>query len=364
MELSMEQRCLLWLSSAEIPSARVAELVKEFGSAQAIWERYQSSDCPKFMPKNKKVLDDLYSDQKLDQLIKQLEDKHVHLLFPEDEAYPPLLSEINDPPYLLYYAGCLECLQEPCVAIVGTRTPSDYGRHMAKTLASGLCEAGITVVSGLARGIDYAAHQGALSVNGCTAGILGSGINNPYPSEHTPLLRQIARCKGVIISEYPLDAKPMPFHFPYRNRIISGCCVATVFVEGRIKSGGMHTVTSALDQGREVFAVPGQTGYLGAEGPLAIMREGARLITSAEDILEDLALSPLMYTKPKPKAVPDLPALQHSILRALQVQPMTIDELTNRLRVSPEDIMTETSMMEITGLIRREAGNIFALVNQ
>lgn len=363
MELSMEQRCLLWLSTAEVPATRVAKLVTQFGSAQVLWERYQTSDCPKFMPKCKKILDDLYSDAKIDALIRQLDEKHVHLLFADDEAYPALLREISDSPYLLYYAGRLECLQEPSVAIVGTRTPSDYGRHMAKTLASGLCEAGVTVVSGLARGIDYAAHQGALSVNGCTAGILGSGINNPYPSEHTPLLRQIARSKGVIISEYPLDAKPLPFHFPYRNRIISGCCVATVFVEGRIKSGGMHTVSSALDQGREVFAVPGQTGYLGAEGPLQIMREGARLVTSAEDILEDLALSPLMPAKRKSRPAPELPDLQQRILRALQVQPMTIDELTSQLMVSPEEIMTETSMMEITGLIRREAGNAYALVN-
>ena len=364
MELSMEQRSLLWLSSAEVSASRVAELIAQFGSAQTVWERYPTSDCPRFMPKCKKILDDLYSDVKIDEMIRQLEEKHVHLLFADDEAYPPLLREISDPPYLLYYAGHLECLHKPCVAIVGTRTPSDYGRHMAGKLASGFCKAGVTVVSGLARGIDYAAHQGALSVQGCTAGILGSGINNPYPSEHTPLLRQIARSNGIIISEYPLNAKPMPFHFPYRNRIISGCCVGTVFVEGRIKSGGMHTVSSALDQGREVFAVPGQTGYLGAEGPLAIMREGARLITSAEDILEDLALSPLMPTRSKRKAAPALPVLQQSILRALRIQPLSIDELTDRLNCSPEDIMTETSIMEISGLIRREAGNTFTLPNQ
>ena len=260
MELSMEQRCLLWLSSAEVSASRVAELISQYGSAQAVWEGFLTSKCPRFMPKCKKLLNDLYSDQKIDEQIKQLEEKHVHLLFADDEAYPSLLRGISNPPYLLYYAGQLECLQKPSVAIVGTRTPSEYGRHMAAKLASGLCEAGVTVVSGLARGIDYAAHQGALAAQGSTAGILGSGINRPYPSEHIPLLRQIARNNGVIISEYPLDATPLPFHFPYRNRIISGCCVGTIFVEGRIKSGGMHTVTSALDQGREVFAVPGQTG--------------------------------------------------------------------------------------------------------
>ncbi|MBE5793580.1 MAG: DNA-protecting protein DprA [Clostridiales bacterium] len=364
MELSMEQRCLLWLSSAEIPASRAASLIAAFGSAQTLWERYQTSDCPRIVPKSKQVLDDLYSDQKMSALIRQLDEKHVRLLFADDPSYPPLLREIKDPPYLLYYAGHLDCLKKPCVAIVGTRTPSDYGRHMAKSLAAGLCNAGVTVVSGLAKGIDYAAHTGALSVQGCTAGILGSGINHPYPSEHTPLLRQIAHSKGVVISEYPLDAAPMPFHFPHRNRIISGCCVGIIFVEGRIKSGGMHTVTAALDQGREVFAVPGQTGYIGAEGPLAIIREGARLVTSAEDILEDLALSPLMPAKAPPKQHPDLSDLQQRIIHALQIQPANIDELSVSLSVSPQDIMTEISIMEITGLIHREAGNNFSLSHQ
>lgn len=364
MELSMEQRCLLWLSSAEVTAGRVTSLLAEYGNAQTIWERYQTSDCPKFMPKCKRILDDLYSDSKMDALIKQLEDKHVHLLFADDTDYPPLLREISDPPYLLYYAGDLTCLQKPCIAIVGTRTPSDYGRHMAASIAAELCEAGITVVSGLARGIDYAAHQGALKGKGRTAGILGSGINNPYPSEHTPLLRQIVRSGGLIMSEYPLDATPIPYHFPHRNRIISGCSLGTVFVEGRIKSGGMHTVSSALDQGREVFAVPGQTGYLGAEGPLAIVREGARLVTCAKDILEDLSLVPLSACIMSTRKEPPLPDLQHRIRAALQVQPLTIDELVSRLNAPAEDIITETSIMEITGLIRREAGNAYALPDQ
>lgn len=364
MELTMEQRCLLWLSSAEISASHTDALIAQYGSACGVWENYQKPDGPRFMPKGKKMLDENYSDAGIDKLIRQLEQKHVHLLFRDDEAYPPLLKEIKDPPYLLYYAGNLSCLENSCVAIVGTRTPSDYGRHMAGKIAAGLCEAGVTVISGLARGIDYAAHQGALRADGCTVGVLGSGINNPYPSEHTPLLRQIAKGKGLILSEYPLDAPPMPFHFPHRNRIISGCCIGTVFVEGRLKSGGMLTVSAALDQGREVFAVPGQTGYAGAEGPLAIMREGARVVTSAEDVLEDLSMLPLYRAKPVAKAEPVLPVIQQRILKALQIQPLTIDQLSESLGFSSDDIITETSIMEISGLIRREAGNSYALPDQ
>lgn len=364
MDLSAEKRALLWLSSAEIPARRVATMRKQFGSAYGVWQAFPTEKCPKFVPAAKKVLEDLHSEDKMNALIKRLNEKHVHLLFDEDDDYPSLLREIPDPPYVLYYAGKLDCLKNPCVAVVGTRAPSDYGRNMASAIAQGLCREGVTVVSGLARGIDYAAHEGALSADGCTVGVLGSGINNPYPSEHTPMFRKIASGKGLIISEYPLDAKPMPFHFPYRNRIIAGLSVGTVFVEGRIKSGGMHTVTSALDQGREVFAVPGQTGYSGAEGPLTIMREGARLVTCAQDILEDLSLVPLMPPRKRPKKQPPLPPLQLAILRALRIQPMTIDDLATRLKRAADEVMTETSIMEINGLVRREAGNSFALPNQ
>ncbi len=361
MELSLEKKRLLWLSSAEISASHVASLVAQYGSAQAVWEAYQKTEGLTFTSKTKAVLDAFYTDDQQDALLKELEEKHVHLLFQDDAHYPELLKEINDPPYLLYYAGDLSCLQKPCVAIVGTRTPSDYGRHMAKKIAAELCQAGVTVVSGLARGIDIAAHQGALQAKGSTVGVLGSGINNPYPTEHTPVLRQMARQNGLVISEYPLNAKPMPFHFPYRNRIISGCCLGTVFVEGRIKSGGMHTVSSALDQGREVFAVPGQTGYIGAEGPLAIMREGARLITNGADVLEDLSLVPIAVKVAENKIDPSLPYLQRRILRALQIQPFSIDELSEKLGVGAEEVLTETSIMEINGTIRRQAGNTFAL---
>jgi DNA processing protein len=364
MVLSDEQRYLLWLSAAEISANRVTELIGLFGSAKAVWDAFGTASSPKFMPKSKRILEENHTQEKLNQLIAQLEEKHVHLLFQDDADYPPLLREISDPPYLLYYAGKLDCLKQPCVALVGTRTPSDYGRHMACDIAAGLCEAGVTVVSGLARGIDYAAHEGALKAGGCTVGVLGCGINRPYPSEHTPMLRRIASGKGLIISEYPLDSTPLPFHFPYRNRIIAGLSVGTVLVEGRIQSGGMHTVTSALDQGREVFAVPGQKGYIGAEGPLTIMREGARPVTSARDILEDLSLVPLMAPYTRPKRQPRLPVLQLRILRALRVQPMGVDELAAALKTGPEEIMTETSIMEINGLLRREAGNSFALPRQ
>ncbi len=362
MNLTDEQKRLLWLSAAEVTASRVDALVAQYGSAVEVWKAWRKSDGPTFVGKAQKILKAYETDDQLSLLIDRLEKNHVHLLFRDHEQYPALLDEIEDPPYLLYYAGSLQCLKQPCVAIVGTRTPSDYGRHMAYQLAKDLAAAGVTIISGLARGIDSAAHQGALDAGGCTVGIMGSGINKPYPSEHTPMLRRIASQNGAVISEYPLDAPPMPFHFPYRNRIISGCSVASIFVEGRIKSGGMHTVSSALDQGREVFAVPGQTGYIGAEGPLAIMREGARVITCAEDVLEDLSLISIKARK-KPRQTPllSLTHEQRLIVKALRVQPMTIDDLSQKTGLKADQLITELSIMEIDGLIIREAGSSYAL---
>ena len=360
-ELTERQRALLWLSAAEVTADRVRQLTEEFGSPEEIYQAFGQENGPQFQAKARERLKTLYPADELSAWAEKLEQSHVHLLFSDDEEYPDWLRAIDDFPYLLYYAGRLSCLTAPMVGIVGTRKASAYGKGMAHSIARGLAEAGVTVVSGLARGIDGAAHQGALDADGSTIGILGSGINVPYPSEHAPLLRKIAGGKGLILSEYPLDADPIPFHFPFRNRIISGLSLGIVFVEGEVKSGGMLTVHAALAQGREVFAVPGLVGTKGAEGPHTILREGARIVTSAQDVLDDLNL--LSHAKRhRREKIEVADAAQRKILQALQVQPLTVEQLSQELRTDTGDLLVSLSMMEITGLIRREAGNTFLAV--
>ena len=349
-ELTERQRALLWLSAAEVTADRVRQLTEEFGSPEEIYQAFGQENGPQFQAKTRERLKTLYPADELSAWAEKLEQSHVHLLFSDDEEYPDWLRAIDDFPYLLYYAGRLSCLTAPMVGIVGTRKASAYGKGMAHSIASGL-----------ARGIDGAAHQGALDADGSTIGILGSGINVPYPSEHAPLLRKIAGGKGLILSEYPLDADPIPFHFPFRNRIISGLSLGIVFVEGEVKSGGMLTVHAALAQGREVFAVPGLVGTKGAEGPHTILREGARIVTSAQDVLDDLNL--LSHAKRHQREKIEVAdAAQRKILQALQVQPLTVEQLSQELRTDTGDLLVSLSMMEITGLIRREAGNTFLAV--
>lgn len=360
MILTAEQKCLLWLSSAEITAGRVGEMIAYYGSAQAIWDAFGGTNGPVFRGRAQEILEKFHSRASIDDLIASLEKKSVHLLFSTDEAYPQQLSCIQDPPYLLYCAGRLSCLQMPMIALVGTRRASRYGMDMAAMLTRGLCEAGICVVSGLARGIDSAAHQAALDSHGHTVGVLGSGIDTPYPPENTPMLRKIAGGIGLVISEYPLGAEPVAFHFPHRNRIISGLSMGVVFVEGKIRSGGMHTVNAALDQGREVFAVPGHVGTEGSEGPHMILREGARLVTSAQELLEDLGLAQCECSS-KTADISGLTLVQQEIVSALRVEPLYLEELAARLNADASMVMGELANLEIVGWVCRLPGNRFGL---
>lgn len=359
MILSAEQKCLLWLSAAEAGAKPVRELMEAYGGAEGIWESFGGDNSPGFHPITRARLAATHTRDAIDDMCARLDKLNVRLLFDTDDEYPALLSAIDDPPYLLYYAGRLSCLGGKCVAVVGTRTPSSYGREMARSIARGLCEAGVCVVSGLALGIDEAAHAGALEAGGRTAGILGSGINNPYPAEHRAMLRSIAGAGGLIMSEYPLDSEPLGYHFPHRNRIISGLSEGVVFVEGRIKSGGMRTVTTALAQGREVFAVPGRVGTTFAEGPHTILREGARIVTCARDILDDIGAEPPVRGSADEAEAPVTP-LQGRMLDALRAEPMSADELSQRLGLASDALVTELGTLEIMGLVTREAGNRFA----
>lgn len=361
MLLTAEQKCLLWLSNAEVTPGHLQKLLETYETPEGIWESFGQKHGPSFPPAAYKVLQETHSASAVDELAEKLEHKNVNLLFQSDEAYPTSLANIQDPPYLLYYAGRLSCLELPMVALVGTRTPSRYGMEMAAKLAADLARAGVCVVSGLARGIDAAAHQAVLQENGHTVGVLGSGINVPYPPEHRGMLRKIAGGVGLIISEYPLNAPPLAYHFPHRNRIISGLALGTVFVEGKIQSGGMHTVHSALMQGRDVFAVPGQIGNAGSEGPHAILREGARIITSAQDLMEDLGISSMTETKKQKLTMVKLNAVQQKIVSQLRIQALMPQEIADAAALPVSDVLMELGTLEILGVVTREAGNRFYL---
>lgn len=360
MLLSKEQRCLLWLSCAEITADRLQKMLPEAGSATALWEQFSEG---KRFSKNKeanRILSYYHRDSALDGLLEQMEKQGIQLLFSDDEQYPVLLKSIDDPPYLLYCMGNAAVLNRLSVAVVGTRHPSVYGSDMARSIAGALAEAKVCVVSGMAIGIDASAHMAALRQNGATAAVLGSGLNTPYPPDNVGLYHEILNTGNVVLSEYPPDARPHSFHFPHRNRIISGLCQGIVFVEGRIKSGGMITVRTALDQGRDVFAVPGNIGQYYAEGPNTIIREGAVMITSVDDILQELGLEKASPVSVEEKAHDPLSS---AILQALAKQDLGMDALQKETGLTTDILIAQLCMLEISGDIERESGNIYRLTN-
>ena len=361
MQLNKEKRCLIWLSCAEITADRLQKLTKVAGSATALWNQFAAGKRFSKNAEANKILGYYHQDIALDRHIENMEKRGIELLFADDARYPDLLKSIDDPPYLLYCMGDVAALNQPSVAVVGTRHPSGYGADMAKSIGSALGAAGVCVISGMAIGIDCNAHKGALAAGGKTVAVLGSGLQSPYPPENVGLFHEILSAGGTVISEYPPDARPHSYHFPHRNRIISGLCKGIVFVEGRIKSGGMITVRTALDQGREVFAVPGNIGQYYAEGPNTIIREGAVMITSAADILSDLGFesfkTEVLDNADSNEVEPNV------VLQALQKEMMGIDALVKETGLTTDALMAQLCMLEISGDITRESGNIYRLIN-
>ncbi len=206
-----------------------------------------------------------------------------------DEGYPARLREIHDPPLVIYRKGRWPQPDEAAVAIVGSRRASLYGQQAAERLAYELALRGVTVISGLARGIDAAAHRGALRADGRTVAVLGSGMSRLYPPEHEALAAEVAE-RGAVLSEYPMGMAPLPHNFPRRNRVISGLSLGVVVVEAADRSGALITADMALEQGREVFAVPGPVDSVTSQGTHGLLKQGARLVTSVEDIMDELRL--------------------------------------------------------------------------
>ncbi|MFO7838146.1 MAG: DNA-processing protein DprA [Desulfosalsimonadaceae bacterium] len=279
------------------------------------------------------------------------------------EDYPPLLREIPDPPPLLYVTGRLAGSM-PAVSIVGSRKATRYGKDMARSLASDLAGRGIAVVSGLARGIDTAAHEGAVSAAGQTVAVLGSGLSMLYPAENRRLAERISEC-GAVVSEFSMQEEPNAYNFPKRNRIISGMCHGTVVVEAAAKSGSLITARLAGEQGREVFAVPGNINSRTSQGAHNLLKQGARLVTSAEDVIEEF---PHLFLKsqeirdrdPNGNSRGELTDEETRVYELLEPYPVHIDWLQSRLGMDTGRIAAVLLNLEIKGLAVQLPGKYFA----
>jgi DNA processing protein len=277
-----------------------------------------------------------------------------------DSSYPARLRMIPDPPPLLYLKGEIRSDDEKAVAVVGSRSTSDYGRRVARDLCRGLASLGFTVVSGMARGIDGTAHETSLNAGGRTIAVLGSGVDRVYPAEHDKLYRRISE-NGAVISEFPMGTRPLAFNFPARNRLISGLSLGVVVVEATEKSGSLITAALALEQGREVFAVPGEVGASRSRGAHRLIRQGAKLVETVDDIMEEIAPQ-LLVRSGKPVSAPRRTLPQNlgdefqRIFGLFQERPLQIDEVIESSGCSPSRVSEILLELELQGYIKQLPG--------
>jgi DNA processing protein len=301
--------------------------------------------------------------RQLDATLRWLDSPDHHVLTLGMPAYPALLARIPDPPLLLYIKGRIDLLAGPALAIVGSRNASVQGRANAQAFAEALSGAGLCIVSGLALGIDAAAHEGALRCCGSTIAVVGTGPDLVYPARNRDLSARIAET-GAIVSEYPIGLPPLPSNFPKRNRIISGLAAGVLVVEAAAQSGSLITARQAAEQGRDVFAIPGSIHAALAKGCHLLIREGAKLVDTAQDVLEALALSPL-FAAQSAAVLPDSDIQQMdgtpaetALLAALGHDPVEPDLLGERLGASAGELGARLLMLELAGLVERLPGGL------
>jgi DNA processing protein len=351
-----------WLQLTLTPglgAAALRGLLKQFGLPQEILAR-KRAELAAFAPSA--VLDALSSNAVRDTVSRALEwaARPGHgVVTLADDSYPRALLEIPDPPPLLYAVGRADLLQSPCFAIVGSRNASAQGERNAESFAHALSDAGLAIVSGLAIGIDAAAHRGGLAGAASTIAVLGTGVDVIYPRRNTELAQAIA-ARGLLVSEFPLGSGPTAHNFPRRNRLISGLARGCLVVEAALASGSLITARAAADQGREVFAIPGSIHSPLSKGCHALIKSGAKLVESADDVLSELAgfrrsgYASTTVTKSDGKAPPDAALLAH-----MGHDPVDVDSLCLRAGMSAEQVSSELLRLELDGRVAALPGGLY-----
>lgn len=349
---------------------RARALITHFGSAAEVVSASQSALLGVCGIPEHAVLNLVHfsSDKFLTHEYHLLKAHGVSVITTDDADYPADLLEISDAPLVLYVQGDRKALSDPSVAIVGSRLASLYGMNIARTFAMELAQAGLTIVSGLARGIDTAAHEGTLKAHGVTVAVLGCGLTHAYPAENKELSERITE-RGAVISEFPMETPPVSFNFPRRNRIISGLSSGVVVVEAALKSGALITGDYALEQGREVYAVPGQIGNPASEGTNRLIQQGAKLAMSAGDVLEDLA--PVLKgdrTKDNQPAseIPNvvLSREEDMLCSSLEEHPLHIDELADKTGLSVTQAALSLFQLELKKIVRQLPGQKYEKIKK
>jgi DNA processing protein len=354
---------LIWLNNIKgLGNKTIDKLIDYFGDLQSIW----NASCSKIegienisRPVKNEILNTRNSNH-INNLRSRLEDLGVDVITIYDENYPKLLKETFDPPKILYIKGNIKKEDNISIAIVGARKATPYGKWAAEKFTYELSNLGLTIVSGMARGIDTVVHRTSLKANARTIAVLGNGINVIYPKVNRDLFTQVSS-SGAIITEFPLDMQPFSRNFPQRNRIISGISLGVIVIEAKEKSGSLITASHALEQGREVFAVPGNINSVYSTGTNKLIRDGAKIIMDVDDILEEISeLASLIKFSNKEKIKNyNLNAEEKRIIECIRDYPVPFDIIVSKTCLEVSKVSSILSVLEMEGLIKRLPGNLF-----
>lgn len=356
--MMFDEETLYWVAFSLIKgigAVRFRYLLSEFGTMKNAWEATPLALVKAGLsPKLVQNLLDLRSQIQLSQLKERLVAAGIQVMTWQDVSYPRRLKEIDQPPPVLYVRGEIKAEDEIAVAVVGTRRLTTYGRQIAEEIARGLAQNGVCVVSGMARGVDAVAHESALDSGGRTLAILGSGVDRIYPPEHRKLAERIAR-QGALVSDYPPGTEPDATNFPPRNRIISGLSLAVVVVEAGEKSGALITASFAADQGRDVFAVPGNIKAPQSVGTNRLIQKGAYPFMSVDDLLATLDIT-VMHQQQAARKVLPADATEARVVQVLHDQPQHVDEIARLAGMPVAQVSSALTMLELKGLAKSVGG--------
>ncbi|MBD3609076.1 MAG: DNA-protecting protein DprA [Gammaproteobacteria bacterium] len=359
-----------WIAFTLLPgvgSVKQHHLLTQFGTVEAIFSASRSQlEAAGLKPA---AIDAITTpdEARIEQALEWAREEHNHILLRSDQLYPDLLRELDDAPPLLYLHGNAELLSMPQLAIVGSRNPSESGARSARDFARHLSNMGLTITSGLATGIDAAAHQGALDSRGLTVAVVGTGLDRVYPARNRELAHAIAE-QGLLVSEFPLGTHPAKANFPRRNRIISGLSVGTLVVEAALQSGSLITARLAMEQGREVFAMPGSIHNPLSRGCHQLIRDGAKLVETGEHIIEELAslvslsMRPNRESEPLAEEAVEIDKEYQELLQHIGYEPTAVDIAVERSGLTAEAVSSMLLLLELQGYVCSAPGGCYIRV--
>ena len=357
-----------WLASACIPSVRMRKMTEKYGSSKACYDAFCEKDpfITELVPERfRRVLEKNSGEDRLEYYRKKTEKYAIKVMHIEEKDYPEQLECLDDPPALLFFQGNPECLKRRILAMVGSRAASYAGQKAAVKLAKDLSRNQISIISGLACGIDASAHQGCIDGGSPTIAVTGCGLDRVYPADNTRLRDRILDEGGLILSEYAPGEPPSGWHFPVRNRIITGLAAAVILMEAQIRSGSMTSVQHALEQGKDIFVYPGDPESAHFTGNHQLLREGGIYFTSAEDIMED------MHWLDNPPAVRQNSGCsaestastpeEMSVIQALRPGTLSFEQLTGRTGIDPARLMSTLTILQIKGIVEAMPGKYYQI---